>query len=120
MAGSLAFGLVMVNNSRECRIARQYLVQASGVLASLAVFSLTAIQGYNGYILFAWLYGLAYGGYIYSLRMYLFEKVRARNFARAWGFAQFAMAVPNLVGFPLASEYEMDCLLGSYILAIGW
>jgi hypothetical protein len=29
---------------------------------------------------------------------------RARNFARAWGFAQFAMAVPNLIGIPVTGK----------------
>ena len=50
-----------------------------------------------------WIYGLSYGGYVYALKMYIFEKVRARNFARAWGFAQFAMALPTTFGVPFAS-----------------
>ena len=33
-------------------------------------------------------YGISAGGYQYSLKMFVFEKVRARNFARAWGFLQ--------------------------------
>lgn len=34
--------------------------------------------------------GIFVGGYHYSLKMFTFEKVRARNFARAWGFVQFS------------------------------
>lgn len=34
--------------------------------------------------------GIFLGGYHYSLKMFTFEKVRARNFARAWGFVQFS------------------------------
>eukprot|EP00094_Tigriopus_californicus_P009120 TCALIF_08791-PA protein Name:"Similar to SLC16A7 Monocarboxylate transporter 2 (Homo sapiens)" AED:0.01 eAED:0.01 QI:0/0.4/0.16/0.83/1/1/6/215/606 len=99
--GVLAFGMVIVNNSSECRIARQYLCQAALVMVGLASLSLKGVDGPSGFILFAWLYGIGLGGYIYSLRMYLFEKVRARNFARAWGFAQCAMALPNLIGMPI-------------------
>ena len=51
-----------------------------------------------------WIYGVSHGGYVYAFKMYIFEKVRARNFARAWGFAQMAMAIPTLVGIPAASE----------------
>ena len=36
--------------------------------------------------------------------MYIYEKVRARNFARAWGFAQCAMALPVLLGVPMSGN----------------
>ena len=60
---------------------------------------------YNGYHIFVWIYGVSHGGYVYAFKMYVFEKVRARNFARAWGFAQMAMALPTLIGIPAASEF---------------
>ena len=53
-----------------------------------------------------WIYGVSHGGYVYAFKMYIFEKVRARNFARAWGFAQMAMALPTLIGIPAASEFN--------------
>lgn len=37
--------------------------------------------------------GIFLGGYHYSLKMFTFEKVRARNFARAWGFVQFSQVI---------------------------
>lgn len=37
--------------------------------------------------------GIFVGGYHYSLKMFTFEKVRARNFARAWGFVQFSQVI---------------------------
>ena len=37
--------------------------------------------------------------------MYIYEKVRARNFARAWGFAQFSMSIPNAIGIPALGKY---------------
>ena len=58
----------------------------------------------SGYVIFVWIYGIFYGGYSYCLKMYIYEKVRARNFARAWGFAQFSMAISNFFGVPLAGE----------------
>ena len=41
----MAFGCVVVNNSTECRIARQYLCQASLFLLSLSLFSLASSGG---------------------------------------------------------------------------
>ena len=72
---------------------------------SLNIFSIlafTSVQGYQGYVVFVWVYGIFTGGYNYSLKMYIYEKVRARNFARAWGFVQCSQAIPNGLGIPIA------------------
>lgn len=108
--GCVIFGLLVVKNSVECRIARQYLCQTAMFMCGLAMLALTTIEGnYQAYLLFVWIYGetlgdilisvtvycmyfagIFVGGYHYSLKMFTFEKVRARNFARAWGFVQFS------------------------------
>ena len=59
-------------------------------------------QGYYGYVTFVWVYGIFFGGYSYTLKMYVYQKVRARNFAKAWGYVQCSQALPNMVGIPLA------------------
>ena len=51
---------------------------------------------------FVWVYGIFMGGYNYSLKMYVYQKVRARNFAKAWGYVQCSQALPNMFGIPLA------------------
>lgn len=109
IVGCSIFGLLVVKNSVECRIARQYLCQTAMLMCGLAMLALTTIDGnYQAYLLFVWIYGemnnmftlsddwwveslgIFVGGYHYSLKMFTFEKVRARNFARAWGFVQFS------------------------------
>ena len=104
--GCLLFGAVVVNKSKECSISKQYLCQASLLMAGVAILAFVAVDGYNGYVMFVWVYGVFVGGYSYSVKLYLYEKVRARNFARAWGFAQFAMAFSNLVGVPATGEWR--------------
>lgn len=111
----MIFGLLVVKNSVECRIARQYLCQTAMFMCGLTMLSLTTIRGnYHAYLLFVWIYGMFkwfisfilseissnlimtgifLGGYHYSLKMFTFEKVRARNFARAWGFVQFSQVI---------------------------
>lgn len=44
--------------------------------------------------------GIFVGGYHYSLKMYTYERVRARNFARAWSFVQCSQSLPILIGVP--------------------
>ena len=52
--------------------------------------------------------------------MYIYEKVRARNFSRAWGFAQFSMSIPNAIGIPALGKYllyfGMEKIGSTYIL----
>ena len=102
--GCCIFGGVVVNNSTDCRISKQYLCQAALLMTGVSVAAFTSVEGYNGFVVFTWIYGVFCGGYHYSLKMYIYEKVRARNFARAWGFAQFAMAVPNFIGPPITGN----------------
>uniref|UniRef100_A0A1B0DRA6 Major facilitator superfamily (MFS) profile domain-containing protein n=1 Tax=Phlebotomus papatasi TaxID=29031 RepID=A0A1B0DRA6_PHLPP len=93
MLGCGAFGMLVVRNSVECRIARQYLCQTSVFMCGISILAFTAVHGnYHGYVMFVWIYGIFCGGYHYSLKMYTYERVRARNFARTWGFVQFSQA----------------------------
>ncbi|XP_050427858.1 monocarboxylate transporter 10 isoform X2 [Adelges cooleyi] len=101
--GCMAFGLIVVRNSVECRIARQYLCQASVFMCGVSILALTTVQGdRQGYVMFAWVYGMFCGGYHYSLKMYTYERVRARNFARTWGFVQCSQAIPIALGVPIS------------------
>lgn len=108
--GCIAFGTVIVHNSMECRIARQYLCQAAVFMCGLSILALTAVHGNKyGYILFTWIYGIFCGGYQYSLKMYTYERVRARNFARTWGFVQCSQAIPIAIGVPLSGYIDVGC-----------
>ncbi|XP_037074824.1 monocarboxylate transporter 2-like [Pollicipes pollicipes] len=106
--GCLAFGSVVVQHSTECRIGRQYLCQASALLCGVAILGCTAVRGYGGYVLFVWVYGLFCGGYSYSLKMFTYEKVRARNFASTWGFIQCSQAIPIALGVPIAGYINIS------------
>lgn len=107
--GCVIFGLLVVRNSTECRIARQYLCQTAKFMCGLSIFGLTLVNGnIQGYVMFAWVYGIFCGGYYYSLKMYTYEKVRARNFARAWGFVQSSQALGIALGVPLCGYMNGD------------
>jgi hypothetical protein len=102
--GSFLFGAIVIVNSRECRISKQYLCQLALLMAGVVMLAFTSVDGHSSRVMFCWTYGVFYGGYHYMLKMYLFEKVRARNFARAWGFAQCAAAIPNCIGVTVAGK----------------
>ena len=108
--GVLVFGLIIVNNSVQCLISRQYLCQSSCFILAISSLAFTGFNDYSGYVLFSWLYGFFYGGYQYSLKMFIFDKVRARNFNRAWGFLQVSQSLPLLFGMPIISKYSLEIL----------
>ena len=95
------------------------MCQAALLLCGISIMAFTAVEGYKGYIVFVWSYGIFLGGYQYCLKMYIYEKVRARNFARALGFAQSSTAIPTLVSIPLLSKYlsiSIQLLGGKYLV----
>ena len=65
------------------------------------MIALASVQGYHGYLLFAWMYGIFLGGFQFSIKIYTLERVRVRQFPRGWGFVQGAKAVPVLLGIPI-------------------
>nr|CAD7450324.1 unnamed protein product [Timema bartmani] len=99
--GCVGFGLVVVRPNEQCLISRQYLCQAAMVGIGVSLLALSTVQGYHGYVLFVWLYGVCLGGFLYSLKMFTMERVRARHFTRTWGFVQGAEAIPVLLGVPI-------------------
>lgn len=68
------------------------------------MLALTSVQGYHGLVLFTWIYGIFLGGYMYSLKVYTYERVRARHFPRAWSFLQASQAIPLFLGVPLTGK----------------
>ena len=114
--GCVVFGGVVVNNSQECKISRLYLCQISMLMCGITVLAFAAVDGFRGYVVFVWCFGVFSGGFMYSLKMYIYEKVRARNFSRAWGFAQFSMALPTLFGVTISGKFgvhqgKIGCIL---------
>ena len=80
--------------------------------SGLSIIALVSVEGYHGYLLFVWIYGIFLGGYQFSLKVYTLEKVRVRQFPRGWGFVQGIKFLPILLGIPgLATNSMLFCLL---------
>lgn len=105
MLGVLSFGFITVKQSDQCLISRQYLVQSAGIILSILTFAFASgLTDYSGYVLYASLYGFFYGGYNYSIKVFVFDKVRARNFNTAWGFLSAVQSLPLFFGIPITGE----------------
>ncbi|XP_060522678.1 monocarboxylate transporter 2-like [Cylas formicarius] len=99
--GCVGFGIITVRPSTQCTISRQYLCQTALIGIGISLLALSAVQGYHGYVLFVWLYGICLGGFTYSLKMFVLERIRNRHFTKAWSFIQGAKSIPVLLGIPI-------------------
>ncbi|XP_022238040.1 monocarboxylate transporter 10-like [Limulus polyphemus] len=99
--GCYAFSLPILKNTPQCRISRLYVFQTTMLGLAISILSFCALNGYYGYVLFVWFYGIFCGGYQYSLKMHLYEKVRPNYFDGSWGYLQFCQFIPVLIGIPV-------------------
>lgn len=59
MIGAFIFGVLVIRNNAECRIARQYLCQVSLFMCAICLLIFTKIQAnYEGYFIIVWTYGM--------------------------------------------------------------
>ena len=84
-------------NDKEIDCTRLHCFSAVSMLA------LVSVEGYHGYFLFAWMYGIFLGGFELTLKVYTFDRLRVRQFTRGWGFVQGVKALPYLLGIPISA-----------------
>lgn len=105
--GALLSGLLVVRASADCLISRKYLLQSS--LIGMAAVSTTALlldgpltcSGPNNVLI--GMYATFLGAFFYISKMLVYERVRARFFARAWSFVSWAQSLPSLLGIPVVA-----------------
>jgi predicted MFS family arabinose efflux permease len=78
----------------------------ASVICAISIIALSAVEGFGGLVIFAWVYGFSLGGYNYALKVYTYERVRARHFPRAWSFVQCSQAIPLVIGVPLTGSCD--------------
>lgn len=111
--GCCAFGFFVHHRTTDCLISRTYLSIISLLVMGLVVLSYrTALHDYQGKVVFAWIYGVFFGGYSYSIKMAALEKIRHRMFDRGLSIINFSNSLPCYFGIPLGgSVYNFVCLL---------
>lgn len=58
IVGTMIFGVLVIRNNADCRIARQYLCQVSLFMCGICLLIFTKIQAnYEGYFIIVWTYG---------------------------------------------------------------
>ena len=89
--------LITLSSALPLRHSRQHLTALSGLGMGVSLLCHAHTPHWT------WLWGLTAGAYHYSLKLFVFQKVRARNFARAWSLVHAAQSVSVLIGVSVAS-----------------
>ncbi|CAG0898552.1 unnamed protein product [Darwinula stevensoni] len=100
--------------SHTCLVSRKFLHQTLLFAVGLSMAAICGVEGYHGYSLTMWVYGICLGGASYTSRMLTYEQVRAKKFARAWGFIQISSALPLLIGIPITGYLNRGSEKGGY------
>ncbi|ODM97613.1 Monocarboxylate transporter 10 [Orchesella cincta] len=116
--GCLTLGLIVVQKSQDCRVSKQYLCgQCDMWDLNSGSYSRQRHKWDGGIFLGLWSVSRCY---CYSLKVYTYERARARHFPRAWSFLQSSQAIPLFIGVPL-TNYANETVgwkSGYYISAI--
>ena len=112
VGGVCLCGLFTVSNLLP-RHSRQYICQISGLGAGLALFSLNTTHHW------VWISGLFSGSWAYALKVFVLQKVRARNFARAWSLVQMSQSVSIITGACLSSYLTPGHLISAVSIITG-
>ena len=92
-------------------IARQYLCQIPSFASGLILLLFTMAEGFKAFAIFVWLYGLFFGAYVYSLKVYVYEQVTVKLMERAWSFLMAAHALPLCAGPVCACKYSTTIIV---------
>ena len=112
VGGVILCGLLTVSSLLP-RHSRQYLCQTAGLGSGLALLILHSTHHW------VWISGLSSGAYIYALKVFVLQKVRARNFARAWSLVQMSQSVSILIGACLSSYLRDGHILSAVSIISG-
>ena len=113
VVGVVVAGLLSLSSLLP-RHGSQHLCQTAGLTAGLALLCLSSTPHW------VWMSGISSGAYSYALKVFVFKKVRARNFARAWSLLQLSQSVSVLAGVSLSaylSPAKAPVLAASAIIA---
>ena len=112
--GCLLGGYLATTRSQAVFVSKQLLLQGSQagagsgiscvdkyhkILSSaFSILCLYLVSGFYGYSMCAAIYGIFFGCYLYTAKIFCYTIVRTKHFSRTWSILQAAMAAPALAG----------------------
>ena len=73
----------------------------------ISMLALVSVEGYHGYLMFVWMYGFFIGGFEVALKVYVYERLKIKQFSRGFAYIQSIKALPYLIGFPITAHISL-------------
>ena len=71
------------------------------------MFCLYFVSGFYGYAMCAWIYGLFFGCYLYSSKIFCYSIVKTKQFSRTWSIVQAGQSLPCTMGVIATGNYML-------------
>ena len=65
------------------------------------------VSGFYGYAMCAWIYGLFFGCYLYSSKIFCYSIVKTKQFSRTWSMVQASQSLPSLLGITITGRQRI-------------
>ena len=72
------------------------------------------VSGFYGYAMCAWVYGLFFGCYLYSSKIFCYSIVKTKEFSRTWSIVQASQSLPSMMGVILTGIYNLGIWHNTY------
>ncbi|XP_028898653.1 uncharacterized protein LOC105216139 [Zeugodacus cucurbitae] len=100
-------------------ITSQIVSQVFIALIAISILSLSFVVSFRWFCILGWMYGIGFGGFRYAFKILTLDRVKVKQFSKAWGLIKGAESLPVLISIPLTSflnDYSLNYGRAGYFI----
>ncbi|XP_012159721.1 uncharacterized protein LOC101455298 [Ceratitis capitata] len=100
-------------------ITSQIVSQVFIALIAISILSLSFVVSFRWFCILGWMYGIGFGGFRYAFKILALDRVKVKQFSKAWGLLKGAESIPVLISIPLTSflnDYSLNYGRAGYFI----
>ncbi|XP_036328523.1 uncharacterized protein LOC118740892 [Rhagoletis pomonella] len=84
-------------------ITSQIVSQVFIALIAISILSLSFVVSFRWFCILGWMYGIGFGGFRYAFKILALDRIKVKQFSKAWSLLKGAESIPVLISIPLTS-----------------
>ncbi|XP_067624694.1 uncharacterized protein [Eurosta solidaginis] len=100
-------------------ITSQIVSQVFIALVAIAILSLSFVVSYRWFCILGWMYGIGFGGFRYAFKVLALDRIKVKQFSKAWGLIKGVESIPVLISIPLTTflnDYSLNFGRAGYFI----